>query len=1598
MTIRPSRNDLKILILGIIFNLGGRAISHYTGFPGFFNITGTIYSAYYGGPCLGAIVAIVSGLIASIAIPKSAYYLVVDFLFAIIVALLCKNNRFLNRFFSVLSLSLTFAVIKSVFATIINMWFFDGTTGLFLPDATMDFLNALGMPFLGQAYIAELYVCFTDSFTALMLIYLVRVSYKQYVKKKTALKLKKALGTKATLGLLLVLTSLVTALIPSLPAKAEDIGIENHVAKVYNSENGLVGGCANDIVQTSDGSMWVGTYGGLYRFNGKDFQLINNFSSVRSVQCLYVDENDKLWIGTNGSGVTVVDDSLHAYNIDSSRGLSSSTIHGIVEDSNHIYYIATTAGVSVAHYENDKIFLDENYNEAGNITSISYDNGERVAAVNTKNVVTILEGGKVTDQFEVSDVGATCVSFDNNGDLFVGTDSEYLLKYSMHDGKFEYVEKIDTPELLYINKVFFKDNGYAYIASDAGIGIMDAHHNVANLNPTGFDSAVEEIYEDYQDNIWFTSYRRGLLCLSRSSFIDLFSVCNEAASVANVTYFRDNNIYVGTDDGLVIINRSTLENIKNPVTEFYENTRIRSMTEDEYGNLVILGYGKDIMGLSPNGQFFTYLEGQQINDRRPRLIYALSTGELVVSAETGLYYIKDRKVTDILELGKELSGAQILNMLELEDGTLLVGSDGDGVEFIKNHKRYSVLTKTDGLSSGVILRMAKDKFSDGTFIMTGSGLCYMSEDYKLRELEGIPFYNNYDIYQSDNGNVFIIGGAGIYVIRYDALMNNATPESWSLLDVKSGLPASLTSNSWNCLDGDDNIYLCGSTGVYKLNVNNYEMNVTSYKAKITEVVFDGKTTVVTNNNEIIIPRGVKRVGINLDLNNFTPTDPYVRYYMYGIDQEKAKIQSSSISTISYFMLPYGTYEFHIEILDDENRIINENVYTFTKEREIYETNMFRIYFYTILVMLITVVISSIINGAVYMLTKKQMSEHEVIVRKLQDEKTQALEKALHVEEAANKMKSAFLANMSHEIRTPINAIIGMGTMISRESKEDETKKYARDIRNASKTLLALINDILDFSKIESGNLELIMGEYDLGILVNDLVNMIRPKATDKRLDFDVKVNPDIPKKLYGDDVRIEQIIINILNNAVKYTNEGSVTFVMDYEQVSDDQIKLKVSVTDTGIGIKEDEIEKLFSPYQRIDEMRNKKVEGTGLGMSITKSLLEKMNSSLNVSSVYGKGSTFSFSILQSVCGQDKIGDFTENNDVYSRESDVEKFHAKDAVILVVDDVEMNLIVAKSLLKRIQVQVDTASSGTDAIELARIRKYDIIFMDAMMPGLSGEDSMKEIRKKCDVNKDTPIIVLTANAIKGAKEEYISAGFDNYLSKPIDGIQFEDMIERYLPEDKITPVTESELAESSDSTDGTVIDLFEKEPFIDVNKGIEATGDRDTYLIVCKSFHDTAPEKLKLIKDYEHDDDIKNYTIQVHALKSSARLIGALDLSEKAFKLEMAGKNNDLEFIHANTAEVLFIYKYVYDRLHEFYEENETEEAPQVEKEAIPEEELAEAYNVLKDIVEQMDYDGACDVIETLKEYLLPQADAEKVSKLSSALQIFDWDAMEEILE
>lgn len=409
-----------------------------------------------------------------------------------------------------------------------------------------------------------------------------------------------------------------------------------------------------------------------------------------------------------------------------------------------------------------------------------------------------------------------------------------------------------------------------------------------------------------------------------------------------------------------------------------------------------------------------------------------------------------------------------------------------------------------------------------------------------------------------------------------------------------------------------------------------------------------------------------------------------------------------------------------------------------------------------------------------------ISKHNAELQEL----TVQLEKAKEEAERANKAKSDFLARVSHEIRTPVNAILGMNEMILRESNDDEIRNYADDVKNAALSLLSIINELLDSSKIESGMMEIINENYQLGSVLNDLYTMVSIRAKEKDLSLSFTVDDKMPRAYCGDAKRIKQVVLNILTNAIKYTTQGSVLLKVSCDKVEQEEAVLTFSVKDTGIGIRNENIEKIYDAFQRFDLEKNKNVEGTGLGMNIVQQFLKLMGSELKIVSEYGKGSEFSFEIKQKVVDATPIGDFKDKKSYLAKESDQKKeFTAPDAKILVVDDNKMNIKVLKGLLKQNKVQPDEAMSGKECLALTEQNTYDLIFLDHMMPEMDGIETLHAMKEK-KLCENTPVIMLTANAIAGDRERYLAEGFDDFVSKPVMPQALNEVLLKYLPEEKI----------------------------------------------------------------------------------------------------------------------------------------------------------------------------------------------------------------------
>jgi CheY-like chemotaxis protein/HPt (histidine-containing phosphotransfer) domain-containing protein/two-component sensor histidine kinase len=571
----------------------------------------------------------------------------------------------------------------------------------------------------------------------------------------------------------------------------------------------------------------------------------------------------------------------------------------------------------------------------------------------------------------------------------------------------------------------------------------------------------------------------------------------------------------------------------------------------------------------------------------------------------------------------------------------------------------------------------------------------------------------------------------------------------------------------------------------------------------------------------------------------------------------------------------------------------------------------------------------------------------------------------------------------------------MDEMILREDPEGVPKpyhmsmvNYALDIRNASESLLGLINDLLDMSKIESGKMHLVQQEYDTTDLLRSIVSMIRIRSDQKDLSFEVKIDETLPKRLYGDAGKIKQVVLNLLTNAVKYTAEGGFTLNVAVQERTEEKCSLRISVKDTGIGVKPEDMEKLFTAYERLDEEKNSGIQGTGLGLDISRRFAELMNGRLWCESIYGEGSEFILTIDQEIADSTAIGEFKEHVEE-STGPYVPQFVAPDADVLVVDDNPMNLTVIKGLLKATRIFVTTAESGEECLEKLKYGSFHVVLLDHMMPGMDGLETVAKIRETWP---DLPVYALTANAAAGGDEFYKSKGFDGYLSKPIDSVSLERAIMKHLPEEIMMKPEVLDYEEEPETLPEDKQWILDVEG-ISIEDGIKHSGGISSFLHSLEMFEDTIDANADVIENALRDEDIRLYTVKVHSLKSSARIIGAMELSGLAEKLEDAGNRQDRAFIDENTGKLLTDLRAYHEKLSRLHEDTGDDD-----REPVPEDELAGAYEALRELIPQMDYDSVEMVLGQLGEYRLPPEDAEKFKQLEKLLRALDWDAMEELVK
>ncbi len=1349
-------------------------------------------------------------------------------------------------------------------------------------------------------------------------------------------------------------------------------------ATLYDASNGLPTSDANCVLAADDGYIWIGGYSGVIRYDGTTFERLDSSNGLTNAKSFLEDDIGRIWVGTNDNGVVVIDGTEQKH-YTYKDGLPSSTVRTMTMANDGTVFFGTTGGVAYVDTANVMHNLSDERIDNQYIIHMETDLHGIIYGVTRNSDIFCIKNN------EISEINSTIGIFDgeittlycdpfNQGYLYLGS-SEGEIYYGKYSGSFSHFNKIASFGKSNVTWMLNAGNRL-WAVSDDHVGYID--NNVLHiLEDLPIHSSYESIAEDYQGNLWFTSSRQGVMKVVTNNFQNITALANLKEEVVNTTCICDGLLYIGTDEGLHIVD----ENHKtktNELTQFLKDVRIRCIEKDADNNLWICTYSMDkgMVCYTNSHKIINYTEEDGLINNMVRCSVISDDGTIYAGTNGGLSVIKNEKIIKSIGGDDGLENTVLLTLAEGEKGEIYAGTDGGGIYIIEDDK-LTKLSRDDGLTSDVILRIKKDDERGVYWIITSNSIEYL-KDGIITEVSSFPYNNNFDIYYDNNDNLWILSSYGIFCINAEKMIQNQADE-YRIYTTANGMPNVPTGNAFSELTEEGNLYVSGREGVFRVNINNFFSTKDEIKIAINSVK-DGNTEIIPDEEgKYVIPADAGRIQINAAILDHSTSNPKIHMFFEDDVNTGITANQSKLTALEYTGLRYGDHILHIQVMDENsNEILQDETFTIRKEPKLMELIVVRILISAIAILLTGFIVWRVMTGTV--------------IRRQYDEIRVAKEEA----ERANSAKSRFLANMSHEIRTPINTILGMDEMILREDATGVPKSYfmsmvnyALDIRNAGESLLGLINDVLDMSKIESGKMHLVEQNYSMEELLRSIIKMIRVKSDQKDLAFETDIDENLPRILYGDNGKIKQVVLNLMTNAVKYTQEGGFKLKVKMLESDEESCKILFSVKDTGIGIKPEDMKKLFSAFERLDENKNSGIQGTGLGLDISKQFAELMKGSLTCDSVYGEGSDFKFIVNQKIADKKPIGKFKEQDDSMTSGPYVPSFCAPDAEILVVDDNPMNLTVLKGLLAATEMFITTASSGEECLEKIKYSSYDVVLLDHMMPGMDGIETIKRIREHYP---DLPVFALTANSAEG-EEFYISHGFNGYLTKPIDGRVLEMAIRQYLPDEIVMDKDNNLQVEIRTELPEDMLWLNEV-PEISVESGIQNSGGVDLFVDSVKLFYETIDENAEVLEKAYKAQDYKLYTIKVHALKTSARIIGAEALSELSKNLEDAGNKDDIAFINNNNEKMLMGYRHFKQLLAKLSEGTDNQNAG---KEDIPEDELKDAYSALKEVIPIMDYDAVEMILSELEKYNIPLKDAEIFDKLRVMLKKFAWDEMETLI-
>ena len=948
-----NKYSIITILLAIVINIAGGKVAGVLGLPIWFDTVGTMLVAIKFGPIAGALVGLGSPLISSCINGTDPIYSLVGLMVGVVVGFLYPRNES-EDLLGIVSLAVLVGLLSTFICIPLNSAVNGGYTGNKWGDALFDMLYNTFHKSNFNVFAAESFIDVPDRVISMTLALCMIKAEDAIVGKR---KLRKSIMNSRTTGLILIALSFgllgmqkaVVWAADNNDEEKEESTIEDYKADyeavTYGGGEGVLTAQVNAVAQTDDGFMWVGTYSGLYKYDGVNFEQVYLDDRISNVMTLVTDSKGRLWIGTNDCGLCCYDMSTGEVKFyDTESGLAADSIREICEDKYGNIYVGTVLATSRISPDGEV----KTYNEWEDIYYVqSFDALEDGSVIGVTNggVFFLIKDDTLLDTslFDRDEGVSYRYAAYSGEEILVGTTSNIIDRYVVEDNKLNYLGNMEINNFRFFNLLSYdKVNDGFFICCENGLGFLDRKtYKAIDMSSVGFDGAASDVCVDNQGNIWFASNKHGLLKYSKTPFSNITKRADVECGVVNSVKLIGNELFIGTDNGLRIINMITYKEIEKPYSDMFDDVRVRNIQPDSKGNIWVSTYGEiGIVCIDKNNNTTSYSEkNHNLAGSMGRSVIELSDGRILAASNMGLTFIKDGKAVKNLGEKDGLNNKYILTMVEKEDGSIMAGSDGDGIYIIKDDKVVDHIGKEEGLDTAVVLRIVK---CTGGYLYVTSNALYYDDGGRVRRLTNFPYTNNYDIKMSDDGMCWITSSAGLYIVRESVLLADGEYKC-TLLDSNWGLKTSFVATSWNEQVGKD-LYLCCTDGVRRIATDSYDVGIERYRPQLKSVVVGEDVLQGQGKNKCVVPATLDRIEFNISVNNYSLSNPLIHYYLEGAGDSGITCLQSEIIPLSYTNLPYGDYKLHIEILDEATLgVLQDTVIDVKKEAMMYEKLHFRIY-------------------------------------------------------------------------------------------------------------------------------------------------------------------------------------------------------------------------------------------------------------------------------------------------------------------------------------------------------------------------------------------------------------------------------------------------------------------------------------------------------------------------------------------------------------------------------------------------------------------------------------------------------------------------------